>query len=281
MAKTRQATPQSREEKLRKKREAERRRYQRMKEDPIGREQLRQKEITQYLKKKEKNVIRPINDLSERSQRKKRKQWRECSQAYRNRKKELRVQNENLIRRLHEDTPPISDQEEDHAIVPVIPNSSRRISANKRYARNRKRRSRECKQKNEQIRNLKRKIQKYKQKYYRLKKKSQDRGPASPNKRVEQIMCKNETVIAKKVLFAEVLSEQLKTNYKNLSTMREKQIFRKALSGQIVKKYRVKQPIRSILRGSKISETTDKSILHYSRKPNRGLYEKKKQFGNF
>lgn len=41
-----------REEKLRRKREAERRRYNRLKNDPQGREQLKHKEREQYLKKK-------------------------------------------------------------------------------------------------------------------------------------------------------------------------------------------------------------------------------------
>ncbi|CAH2011521.1 unnamed protein product [Acanthoscelides obtectus] len=65
MARTRQTTPQTKEERLRKKREAERRRYYRLKQDPVGREQLRQKEIAQYLRKKEKEVIKPIEGTRE------------------------------------------------------------------------------------------------------------------------------------------------------------------------------------------------------------------------
>lgn len=56
--------PQSREERLRKKREAERRRYEKLKQDPEGREKLKQKERDQYLKKKEKKIVQPINELS-------------------------------------------------------------------------------------------------------------------------------------------------------------------------------------------------------------------------
>nr|CAH7768590.1 unnamed protein product [Callosobruchus chinensis] len=91
MARTRQTTPQTKEERLRKKREAERRRYYRLKQDPVGREQLRQKEIAHYLKKKEKNVVKPIKDLNDRDKRRKRKQWREYSQKYRDKKRQIRV----------------------------------------------------------------------------------------------------------------------------------------------------------------------------------------------
>ena len=53
--------PLSREEKLKRQREAEKRRYGRLKSDPEGREWLKTKEKTQYLKKKEKKVVQPIS----------------------------------------------------------------------------------------------------------------------------------------------------------------------------------------------------------------------------
>lgn len=74
---------QSKEERLRKKREAEKRRYERLKQNPEGAVRLKEKEKTQYAAKKRKGVIKPINKCTPRQQRLKRKQWRRCSQTYR------------------------------------------------------------------------------------------------------------------------------------------------------------------------------------------------------
>ncbi|KAK4887236.1 hypothetical protein RN001_003507 [Aquatica leii] len=79
--------PLSRGEKLRRKRESEKRRYDRLKQDPEGRAKLKQKEREQYIKKKEKKIVRPINEQNEREQRMKRKHWRKHSRAYRLKKK--------------------------------------------------------------------------------------------------------------------------------------------------------------------------------------------------
>lgn len=277
MARTNEQTPQTREEKLRKKREAERKRYQRLKQDPVGREKLRQKEITQYLKKKEKNVIKPMKDLSVRDQRRKRKQWREYSQTYRNKKKRTQTENDLLIQRMHENTPPESGAEEDLAIVPVTPENNRRLSASKKYVRNRKKRSRENKRKNELIKTLKLRIQKYKQKYYRLKKINIKTDPPTPSKRVVEIMKEDRNVVVKKLLFAEVITDQLKTNYKNLTSIKEKQIFKNVLGGELIKKYRIKHILNPIVRGSKIAgKNTEGCITRCHRNRNTNIINKKK-----
>lgn len=79
------AKPQSREERLKKKREAERLRYARLKNDEEGRQRLREKESFKYAQKKKKGIIVPIKQLSEQAQRAKRKEWRNAK-----RKSELR-----------------------------------------------------------------------------------------------------------------------------------------------------------------------------------------------
>lgn len=61
--------PQSREERLMKKREAERRRYERLKTDEEGRKRLKEKEALQYDQKKKRKVIVAIQDLKPRDQR--------------------------------------------------------------------------------------------------------------------------------------------------------------------------------------------------------------------
>lgn len=44
--------------------------------------------------------------------------------------------------------------------------------------------------------------------------------------------------VFKKALFGDVLNKQLKQNYSSLKRIKEKQIFTKALSGEIIQKYR-------------------------------------------
>ena len=90
--------PLSRKEKLKRKREAEKRRYGRLKSDPEGREWLKTKEKTQYLKKKEKKVAQPISEMSKRDQRMKRKQWRINSAKYR---EKIKLINRYLCKRKH------------------------------------------------------------------------------------------------------------------------------------------------------------------------------------
>nr|CAH7758791.1 unnamed protein product [Callosobruchus chinensis] len=115
MARTRQTTPQTKEERLRKKREAERRRYYRLKQDPV----------------EEKNVVKPIKDLNNRDKRRKRKQWRAYSQKYRDKKRQIRVENECLVRRMHEDTPPLSEDEQERDGRRVTPENKYKFRAEK------------------------------------------------------------------------------------------------------------------------------------------------------
>ncbi|CAH0550451.1 unnamed protein product [Brassicogethes aeneus] len=211
--------PQSREEKLRKKREAEKKRYERLKQDPEGREKLRQKERDQYSKKKENNIVQPISELSKRDQRMKRKQWRKNSTTYRLRKKQ--TENENHF--LEENTPPPSPVRLEN-VNDVPRDTPQSILGRRLAAKNRKIRSRRSKEKNELIEKLKKKITKYKVKYHRLRnltkeKRTKREVQLSPKTRVNETMRENQNPdIIKKLLFAEVVKDQLKTNYKELKS---------------------------------------------------------------
>lgn len=48
----------------------------RLKEDPVKYEERLKRDRERYIKKKERGVVKPIADLSEREQRKRRRQWR-------------------------------------------------------------------------------------------------------------------------------------------------------------------------------------------------------------
>lgn len=121
------------------------------------------------------------------------------------------------------------------------------------------------------IKKLVQKTQKYKQKYYRLKKLINKKdNPPTPNTRVQTLLedDKQKATIVKKLLFGEVISDQLKENYKNLTNFKEKQIFKKAITGTIIKKYRVTNKVQKICRGGKVffKSTEASNISDYSRK---------------
>ncbi|CAG9569822.1 unnamed protein product [Danaus chrysippus] len=75
----------SREERLEKKRLAERLRYQRIKNDPERYSQQKEKEKKKYERKKEKGTIKTVNQMTPREQRKARKIWRERAKQRRRR----------------------------------------------------------------------------------------------------------------------------------------------------------------------------------------------------
>lgn len=79
----------SKEEILQRKREAERKRYERIKNDPQKREELREKERLKYLKKKEKGTRKLVENMTSREHREAKKKWRKHCKKYRNKKKVL------------------------------------------------------------------------------------------------------------------------------------------------------------------------------------------------
>ncbi|RVE50183.1 hypothetical protein evm_005206 [Chilo suppressalis] len=74
---------QTKEERLEKKRGAERRRYHRMRSDPIKHAEMQEKQRQKYLEKKLKLQKRTINDMSQSEKKATRKKWREHCRKYR------------------------------------------------------------------------------------------------------------------------------------------------------------------------------------------------------
>lgn len=72
---------------LEKKRETERRRYERIKNDPEKWQEFKKKEHLQYLKKKEKGIRKLVKDMNSLEHRKIKEQWREYGAKSRNKKK--------------------------------------------------------------------------------------------------------------------------------------------------------------------------------------------------
>lgn len=98
----------TKEQILAEKREAEKKRYNKLKDDPIQREELKQKQRLQYLKKKEKKLVKPIAEMSAQEQLAIRNTWRKNAKNSRENKKNKETVFENILR---DHTPPILNNE--------------------------------------------------------------------------------------------------------------------------------------------------------------------------
>ncbi|GBP84582.1 hypothetical protein EVAR_64612_1 [Eumeta japonica] len=99
------------------------------------------------------------------------------------------------------------------------------------------------------------------------------------NSKVEEVMnspCARETV-KKKLLFAEVLHQQLKENYSALQTKR-KTIFKRVISGKLVRKYGILQNEKNIKPLRKIGKV---QLIDDKRKAKEGYEIMKRKIINF
>ncbi|CAH0558867.1 unnamed protein product [Brassicogethes aeneus] len=216
----------TREERLEKKRQAERLRYQKIKNDPEKCEMQKQKEKKKYLNKKEKGIVKTVDQMTPREQRKARKLWKKKA---RERRKRIALQNVPV-------TPSTSN---DDVEMPPGNVNRRAIAAKIKSNRARKERYLNNKKKNEAVKNLKIKLTNCKKRLQRLQKPKE----LTPNKKVDQVMNSPSArpTIKKKLLFAEVLDQQLKENFSAFPNEKEKRIFKRVISGKLVKKYGIFQ----------------------------------------
>lgn len=229
----------TREKILLKKREAERLRYQKIKNDPVKYELQKQKEKEKYIKKKEKGIIKTVEQMTLREHRKAKKIWKKKA---RERRQRLSLQNISNVPA----TPSTSDVDNQ------ISQSNSRKSIIAKVKSNRARRQRYLinKKKDEDIKKLKTKLARYKKRLQRLRKPQK----LTPNSKVEQVMNSPSArdTVKKNLLLAEVLTQQLRENYSTLPNEKEKKIFKRVISGKLVQKYGILQneknmkPLRKI-----------------------------------
>ncbi|CAB3235016.1 unnamed protein product [Arctia plantaginis] len=150
----------TREERLERKRIAERLRYQRIKNDKDKYAQQKIKEREKYEKKKEKGVIKTVQQMTPREQRKLRKVWREKAKI---RRRRLALQDISNA----PETPPCSDSED----PPPPQNINRRAqAAQQKSIRARKARNLIIRKQEAEISQLKSAVQRYKKQIQRIKK---------------------------------------------------------------------------------------------------------------
>lgn len=249
----------TREERLEKKRIAERLRYQKIKNDKDKYAQQKVKEREKYEKKKEKGVIKTVNQMTPREQRKARKVWREKAK---NRRHRLALQDISNA----PETPPCSDNED----PPQPPqNINRRAqAAQQKSIRARKARNLIIRKQEAEIAQLKSAVQRYKKQIQRIKKPPIITPNTKVNLLTSAVSAADKETIKKKLLFSEVITQQLNENFSNIDTAQEKRVFRRVLSGKIVKKYNVLpeemkiKPLSKIGNKLKLMDTKRSSKKH-------------------
>lgn len=254
------------------KREAEKKRYNKIKNDPVKYEQQKLKEKLKYLKKKEKKLVKPISEMTSREKRAKRKAWRNNSKNYRENKKKKETVVKNFLR-AH--SPPDSDNENGSNTPDLEPIASpepaalqlrEKVRKDKLLAtRNRKRYSLALKEKDNIIRILRSKKEMYKKRYYRLK------ATRKPRCDVNEMVSDSEISLSpastKNILFGKVLRDQLVYNFTSMKSDQERQMFTKVISGKIIKKYRMQNQCSRFLKYKRTSKDyINTSPLTYSRK---------------
>lgn len=248
----------SREEKLEKKRIAERLRYEKIKNDPVKLAAQKEKNRQKYLTRREKGQRKLISEMTDREKRQTRKKWKSYSKTYYGKKTAMEKATKDFVR---ENTPSsLCDENVNPNIqqqVGNVPNLTPRvIVARKRALKQRKERNRKLQIKDKEIRNLKAKLQKYKKRYTRLKedRKKQHIQDFSPRTKMMKLAEDVDTrvQVVKKALFGETLEKQLTENISSLKTSSEKRLANKILLGPLVKENKIWKTENRIITYKKI-----------------------------
>lgn len=129
--------------------------------------------------------------------------------------------------------------------------NAQQSSAKKRIHKNRSKTFERNKQLLKKIDILTRQRDMYRKRYYRAAKNTKEtpRTEETPRSKTKRVMKSKNNIIAKKLVFAEVLHAQIRSNYKNMKSPQEKRDYSSKLFGdkKIFKKYKMTKYIKSVL----------------------------------
>lgn len=198
-------------------------------------DEKKRKDRERYKKKKEQGLLKNITNCTEREKRKKRSEWRQATARYRE-KKRAKAEIENVM---NSNTPPLSDSEGELLNVPSLLSRSRTMSGRKKVRRDRAKVYRKLRAAEGRIEKLRRDVDKYRKRLYRLTTpKTTKMSPLTKTKEMTK-GCSLPNEVKKRLLFGQVLEEQLVENLNHLSNEKDKQVIKKAVSGDILRKYRL------------------------------------------
>lgn len=214
---------------------------EKMRNNPIKHEEVKAKDRARYKKQKEEGKIKLIGEMKSRDQRRVRKEWKKRSEKYRIKKKTEANINEFVER----NTPPSSP--EPHVEMPQ-PRRSRQQDSGKKLARkNREKKNKQIKELQEKLEKANSRVNKYKKRLSRLQ---QSHKKDTPRKKVAKIIrglkAKVTPELRKKLLFAEVISNQISENFKSQKSTKGKRQMTESVNGEIIKKYQFVEYVASL-----------------------------------
>lgn len=210
-----------------------------------------QYEIVKAIDKERKRKTRKkINEVSDREKRNLRKNWRERAKKYRQNKKVLLHAVESLT------TPPESPNQNDMNIVnsvnrSEIPSTSRVDSGKRKRRKNTDLLKKEIKRLKEKNDKLEKSVSKYRTRFYREKNKNKD----TPTKETDKLL-EGQRVshfVRKQLKFGAILKNQIRLNMKKHTKIAIKKNFVQMMTGQVIKKYKLKTYVASF---------TSKKLIH-------------------
>lgn len=280
---------QTREDLLAKKRAAEKARRDRIKLNPEAHEKYKEKERERNRKRKDENKLVSINDMTPRQKRNQRRKWKINSKNFRDKQK----RNVELQKKLAESTPPDSDSEasilvQDRPASPT-PQHGRPLTRSKGGEEiagiDMAGTSRQCDSPKSDVSSVQRrlrynadkKLMLQKAKIIMLKKQNEmlrkrltrsnnrlkKQKFKSPKSKAEHLLSdpyKKEDV-KKNLIFAEVMKNNLTTNYENLKSNKEKQTFKENIDPafKTLKKYKMLTGVKHKI-ARKVKARKNKSI---------------------
>lgn len=243
-----------------------RRAREKIRKDPIKYEEEKRKDRERKMRNR-----RLIQDLNEREQRSIRKNWQERSKRCRERKKIEEKQAEYETDFLESTTPPQSPQIiERHLEGPSVLIRSTPRDRGKRIARkNRDKMRKRIKNLEKLVYSLQKTVNKYRKRASRANKNVASSIP-SPRFKVNH-MSKNQTVppeVKRKLLFAEVIGEQVRRNFSDEKRNRNNRYFFSMLNGEIITKYKFVTHIGALtsLKLNKCKQLPEQRILQTQKK---------------
>lgn len=234
----------TKEEARLKKKEYDKKRREDLKKDPRKLEELKEKERLKYLNKKAKKQVKSVSEMSSREHRTKKKQWKQNSKCYRARIR----QNSKLQQHLNANSPPDSDEENaEPSVNPDQVNNANKMDrksvGRKKVRRDRSKMYKDNQKLKEQLKISKARAERYKKRYQSLKTKTQNsQHPLTPNSKVRKLLGNERVspVIRKRLLFGEVLNEEVSSSFKKLKeSQKGRKLFFHVIKGRILKKYRL------------------------------------------
>nr|CAI5844105.1 unnamed protein product [Callosobruchus analis] len=235
-----------------------------IKNDPVRHEEAKKKDRERYYARKAAGKIKGVADMTEREKRAIRKKWKDRSKKKTTPPPSPQQQ---PIQAIQEQDVSVEIENQVHALCTNKQSSSRsRVLCGEKIRRNNRRKQNiKIKELEKKLQDAEKNVRKYKKRVQRLKKIKNKKQ--SPRTYIENLVCGLNVgqEVKKKLLFGEVISTQLKENYKGKRGSIQKRMFIENINGPLIKKYRFTKYISSL---------SSNNIIYGNRKKRQVMHQK-------